>query len=332
MGIWLREAGIDSFEIFEKASAVGGTWRDNRYPGVACDVPAQYYCYPFAPNTNSDTIFAPGPRLWDYLEDMTTRFDLRRHLRLDTDIELAEWTGRDWILTTTSGETHRADIVVGAVGRLRVPRFPDIAGLSGFGGRVVHAAQWDESLQLEGKRVGLIGTGSSAVQILSALVDIVDHIDVFQRTPQWVFPWKNTDIDPEILAETRQSEEAAIRLYSEAGARFRFLSEGIITGGSAQERNAACMAALDTVKNPVLKAKLTPDYEVGCKRMVVSGTFYDDVQKPNVSLVTEGIVRVEADGVRMKDGALRPLDVIVLATGYHADSYLRPMQVKGEDG
>lgn len=332
MGIRLREMGISSFQIVEKDDSVGGTWRDNTYPGVACDVPAQYYCYPFAPNTTVKNTFATGSQLWDYFQDIATRFEIDGHIRFGVEVTDAEWVAGRWKLTTTDGEILHADIVIGAVGRLRVPHYPVIEGLDDFGGPVVHSARWDKNLSLEGKRVGIIGNGSSAVQIISATVDNVGHLDVYQRTAQWVYPWKNKEIDPEELEKARTSDSEAIRAYDRARDSFRALFEGIAAGADAEKRNAACVDALNSVKDPVLRAKLTPDYPVGCKRLVVSGTFYDAIQRPNVSVVTERIARVEREGIRMADGALRPLDIIVLATGFHADSYLRPMRVTGEDG
>lgn len=332
MAIRLKEMGISTFQILEKGQSVGGTWRDNRYPGVACDVPAQYYCYPFAPNTNVTSTFATGAQLWDYFRDVATRFGIDEHIRYNVDVTSAEWTNGEWLLATADGETIRADIVVGAVGRLRVPRFPIIEGLDEFAGPVVHSAQWDPELSISGKRIGIIGTGSSAVQIVSATVDAAAHVDLYQRTAQWVYPWHNEPIDPNELEKNRSSKTEAEHAYQKARESFQNLFEGIVTEANASARDKACMDALNAVKDPVLRAKLTPDYAIGCKRLVVSGTFYDAVQRPNASVVTESIVRVERDGIRLADGSLRPLDVLVLATGFHADSYLRPMQVKGENG
>lgn len=332
MGIRLREMGISSFQILEKADSVGGTWRDNRYPGVACDVPAQYYCYPFAPNTDVTSTFATGAQLWDYFRSIATRFEMDDHIRFGVDVVAAEWTQGAWDLRTADGETIQADIVIGAVGRLRVPRFPLIEGLEDFDGPVVHSAQWDPELSVAGKRIGIIGTGSSAVQIVSATVSEAAHVDLYQRTAQWVYPWHNVPIDPEELRRVQSSEGEAIRAYQKARESFQDLFEGIVTDANASARDTACREALDAVRDPVLRAKLTPDYAIGCKRLVVSGSFYDAIQRPNASVVTESILRIEREGIRLADGSLRPLDVLILATGFHADSYLRPMQVTGEGG
>jgi cation diffusion facilitator CzcD-associated flavoprotein CzcO len=333
MGIQLRERGLLNFTILEKATTLGGTWRDNRYPGVACDVPAHLYSFSFEPNPNWTHRFATGAQLWDYFNGVAEKYGVAAHIRYGKEVTDARLRGREWILTTADGETLAADIVVSAVGRLHHPSLPDIAGLEDFAGTLVHSAQWDPSIDLEGKRLGVIGTGSSATQITTATVDTVDRLTLFQRTAQWVWPVPNEKVPWWRRLRLKLSRSYGLRYYRELE---EFINEiGRAAKGDAaavEARNTAVREALAAVRDPELRAKLTPDYEIGCKRLVISGRFYDAVQRPNVDVVTDPILQVEPAGLRTADGVLHPLDVLVLATGFHADSYLRPMTVTGQDG
>ncbi|MET0190246.1 MAG: NAD(P)/FAD-dependent oxidoreductase [Pseudonocardia sediminis] len=331
-GIELRNRGLTDFTILEKADTLGGTWRDNVYPGVACDVPAHYYSYSFEPNPKWTHRFASGPQLWDYFHHTADKYGVTEHIRYGVEVASARWDGHAWELTTTDGERIDADVVVSCTGRLHHPSTPDIPGLDDFAGRVFHSSRWDTSVDVDGTRLGLIGTGSSATQITAALAERVGHLDLFQRTAQWIFPMHDAKIPwwrrlmLRIPAVGRRYHDSIEEWVNEIGRA--------ATGDpkAAAERRKVCEDALAQVRDPELRAKLTPDYEVGCKRLVISGTFYDAVQRPNVDVVTEKIERVEAGGVRTSDGVLHELDVLVLATGFHADAYLRPMQVTGEDG
>ncbi|NMO88253.1 NAD(P)/FAD-dependent oxidoreductase [Actinomycetospora sp. TBRC 11914] len=332
-GIELRARGLTDFTILEKADTLGGTWRDNVYPGVACDVPAHLYSFSFAPNVHPTTRFASGPQLWDYFREIAERYRVTEHIRYGTEVADARWDGSRWTVTTTTGESLVADVVVSAVGRLQQPSLPDIPGISDFRGRVFHSARWDPAADVDGARLGIVGTGSSATQMTVATAPRVAHLDLFQRTAQWIFPMDNTPI-PWWRRTLMRLVPGYARRYR-AGIK-RWVDEigRAATGDprAADERRQACVDALNTVRDPDLRAKLTPDYEVGCKRLVISGEFYDAVQRDNVEVVTAGIQRVEADGVRTTDGELHELDTLVLATGFHADAYLRPMTVTGEDG
>ncbi|WP_170860933.1 flavin-containing monooxygenase [Trujillonella endophytica] len=334
MGIGLRERGIEDFVILEKAGSLGGTWRDNVYPGVACDVPAIYYSYSFAPNTSAPMRYATGRELWSYFDSVATDRGLAGHLRYGAEVTSAAWNGTAWEVETASGERWTAGIVVGAVGRLHRPRFPDIPGMADFAGVVRHASQWDPDLDLRGVRLGVIGTGSSSVQIVSAASQQVAHLDLFQRTAQWVYPRANEPVAEAVRAEMLASPEGARKHYAAMEAESLRLGEIAVSGTAEQveARNQVIRDALAAVRDPVLRAKLTPDYDIGCKRLVISGTFYDAVQRPNVDVVTDGILRFEREGIRTTDGVLHPLDVVVLATGFHADNYLRPMRVRGAGG
>jgi cation diffusion facilitator CzcD-associated flavoprotein CzcO len=335
MGIRLLQRGHNDFTIYEKAPGLGGTWWYNRYPGVACDVPSAYYCYSFSPNTMAKNTFASGRDLYEYFRAMAEQYGVADHIVYDTEITDMRWDGAIWNLTTQTGEELQAKIVVSAVGRLHQPKYPDIEGIEDFAGTIVHSAVWNDEIDLTGQRLGVIGTGSSAVQIVSASANQVGHLELFQRTPQWIYPATNETIPEEVLAARRADINLAKARYYEIE---RELNEkitlAVVDGESefAAARAQACYDNLATVKDPVLRAKLTPSYEVGCKRLVISGTFYDAVQRPNVDVVTTGIQRIERSGIRTVDGSLHELDVIVLATGFKADSYLRPITVTGAGG
>ncbi|MCD2192040.1 NAD(P)/FAD-dependent oxidoreductase [Actinomycetospora endophytica] len=332
-GIELRNRGLTDFTILEKGDTLGGTWRDNVYPGVACDVPAHLYSFSFAPNVHPRTRFASGPELWNYFREIAERHDITGHIRYRTEVADATWDGTRWTVTTTDGETFVADVVVSGVGRLQQPSWPDIPGLADFRGRLFHSARWDPAAEIDGARLGIVGTGSSATQMTVATSSRVAHLDLFQRTAQWIFPMDNLTIPwwrralMRLLPGYARRYRAGIKRWVDEIGR-------AATGDprAAEERRQTVVDHLNTVRDPELRAKLTPDYEVGCKRLVISGEFYDAVQRDNVDVVTDGIERVETGGVRTTDGVLHELDTLVLATGFHADAYLRPMTVTGEDG
>lgn len=333
MGIKLRERGIEDFVILEKADTLGGTWRDNVYPGVACDVAAHLYVYSFAPNAGWRSRYAKGSDIWRYYHRVAEKRGLLPHIRYGKDVVSADWDGAAWQVATRDGNTLAADIVVVASGRLHHPVVPAIPGADSFAGPAFHTARWDSSLDLAGKRIGVIGTGSTATQLVSALADRVGRLSLFQRTPQWVFPVQDTPIPSWKRLEFRLFPSHASRYYHELR-RFTEARGKAATGDhqARAARDKQCHDALAGVSDPVLRAKLTPTYEVGCKRLVMSGTFYDAVQNPSVDVVTDAIEAIEPAGVRTSDGTLHALDVLVFATGFDAHAYLRPMKVTGEDG
>jgi len=333
MGMKLLERGFDNFVILEKADRMGGTWRDNVYPGVACDVPAHLYVYSFAPNPDWRSRFADGRSLWDYYHGVAEQRGVLPYIEYGKEVASAVFEDDRWRLETTDGTTYEADIVISAVGRLHHPAMPDIPGMENYAGKAMHTARWDETVDLKGKRLGLIGTGSTATQIISATVDSVSELKLFQRTAQWVYPIVNTPIPWWKRLWFRLSPEANRRFYYQLQAETA--ERGRAAVGDATQRAARdemCRKALMTVKDPVLRAKLTPDYEPGCKRLVMSQDFYEAVQKPNVEVVTQGIDHIETNGVVTKDGRRHEVDVLVYATGFDAHAFLRPMTVTGENG
>ena len=334
--IRLREAGYDDVVVYEKADRVGGTWRENTYPGLSCDVPSHFYSYSFALNPEWTHRFSPGPEILAYFEDVARRSGVDALIRFGREVVRCAFERGRWRLELSDGSTDAADFVVAATGVLHHPAHPDIAGLADFAGTCFHSARWDHGVAIAGKRVGVVGTGSSAIQIVGAIVDEVAELRLFQRTPQWVAPMENPAYTDAEKAAFRQSP-AAMQEVREAVARA--LTDGfanVLSDASSpvlQGIHDMCVAHLErSVRDPVLRERLRPSYRAACKRLIVSDRFYPAIQRPNATLVTERIERVEPPGVRTRDGVLHPLDVLVLATGFRVDSFVRPMRVTGDRG
>jgi cation diffusion facilitator CzcD-associated flavoprotein CzcO len=335
-GVKLQEAGLTDFTIYEKADTLGGTWRENTYPGIACDVPSHLYSYSFAPNPEWSHVFSPGPEIRAYLEDVARRFDVEGRIRFSTEVcDLTYEDGR-WRVETSGGGTDTADVVIAATGVLHHPKYPDIEGLEDFGGAVFHSARWDHSVALEGARVGVVGTGSTAVQIVGSIADRVGELHLFQRTPQWVLPVPNDSVSEEERARYRADRAAMQARRDELAQAFSDnFANAVVDADSMQLQilQQLCEANLEgNVADPELRERLRPDYRAACKRLVISPNFYEAIQHPNARLVTEAIERVERDGVRTRDGELHELDVLVLATGFRVDRFMRPIEVTGRDG
>lgn len=333
MGIKLLEQGHRQFVILEKDVTLGGTWRDNTYPGVACDVAAHLYTYSFARNPWWRSRYAKGKDIWRYYYSVAKRCGLLPFIRYRSAVDTAAFDGTGWNITTKDGQTFSADIVIAANGRLHHPQMPRIPGIDSFAGAAFHSSQWDHSIDLKGKRIGLIGTGSTATQIITTLAPRVSRLCVFQRTPQWVYPVKDTPIPWWQKLAFQLSADRWTRYYRQL--RDETEARGKATTGSAEARRArdqVCHDALAAIRDPELRRKLTPDYEVGCKRLVFSDGFYEAIQQPSIDLVTDAIDTVAPKGVMTKDGRLHELDILVFATGFDAHAYLRPMRITGEDG
>ena len=331
----LRAAGHEDVVVYEKASELGGTWRENRYPGLTCDVPSRFYSYSFAPNPGWSRAFAPGREIQAYFLRTAERLGLRPHLRLGAEVTDANWQDGRWQLRTVAGEEDVADVLVTATGVLHHPKLPAIPGLDTFAGTAVHSARWDPSLDLSGKRVGVVGTGSTGVQITAALAGRVGHFTLFQRTAQWVLPVPNR----RYLRSTRWVFRRVPALSGLAHRGYQALLEAILgvavvrPGWQRTAVSALARANLRVmVRDRDLRRRLTPDYAPLCKRLVMSAGFYPALQRDRAELVTEAIARVEPRGVVTADGRLHELDVLILATGFDAHAYLRPMRVTGEDG
>jgi cation diffusion facilitator CzcD-associated flavoprotein CzcO len=334
--IKLQEAGITNFAIYEKADRLGGTWRENTYPGLSCDVPSHLYSYSFEPNAEWSHRFSPGGEIQAYFEGVAERRGVLPFIRFGDPVSRLEYADGRWKLETASGHRDEVDFVIAATGVLHHPKYPDIEGLDDFEGAVFHSARWDHDVDLAGKRVGIIGTGSTAMQIVSGVVDEVAHLSLFQRTAQWVMAQDNPEYSDEEKAEFREHPETMHELHEATSRLFaQGFANAVVDADSPQMQNieAMCVANLeDNVKDAGLREALRPDYRAACKRLVISPDFYDSIQKPNAQLVTEGIERIEPGGIRTSDGELHELDVLVLATGFQVDRFMRPMDIFGRDG
>jgi cation diffusion facilitator CzcD-associated flavoprotein CzcO len=328
MGLRLQAAGIP-FTIFEKGEEVGGTWRDNRYPGLSIDVPSPLYTFAGHRHPGWRRWMPDQPEILDYHRDVATRTGLRRHIRFEQEVVAATWTGEEWEVETAAGDGGRFRVLVCASGFLHHPNVPDIEGLSSFGGELVHSARWRDEIVTEGRRVGVIGNGSTGVQLVCALAGAASHVTHFQRTPQWILPLSNFDI-PRALRRVGASDRLVDGLL--------WFADWFVGGASTREDwrrgivDRIAQAHLRTVRDPDLRARLTPPDAPLCKRPVVSTRFYRVVQREDVDVVTAAIARVVPEGVVTADGATHELDVLVLATGFAAHSYMRPIAIRGEDG
>ena len=333
--IKLDEAGLTDFTVYEKGDRVGGTWRENTYPGLACDVPSHLYSYSFALTPEWSHRFSPGPEIEALLR--AGREGPRRHplhaLRRRGH-RLHVHDGR-WHLRTASGHTDEVDVVIAATGVLHHPRYPDIEGLDSFAGAMFHSARWDHSVTIDGARVGVIGTGSTAVQIVSAITDRVEKLTMFQRTAQWIMPQENPAYTDDEKAAFRSEPEPPEDPAHQPGRGVRHLRQRrrrLAFGRDQDDRGRVPRQPRGQRARPGAAGSAPADYRAACKRLIISPNFYDAIQQPNAELVTEQIERIEPGGVRTSDGRLHELDVLVLATGFKADAFMRPMRITGRDG
>jgi cation diffusion facilitator CzcD-associated flavoprotein CzcO len=340
----LRRRGF-SFRILERAGDVGGTWRDNTYPGCACDIPSPLYSYSFAQRAGWTRLFARQPEILDYLRDFARRRRLLEHIRFDTEVTGARWDEANsiWEVTTWAGDRHVARAVVSAIGALHLPATPRLPGLDTFAGPTMHSATWDHGLDLRGKRVAVIGTGASAIQFVPRIVERVEHLTLFQRTPPWIVP----KVDALFTGRQRLLRRLApYRWYGRArlfwihesrrkgftNAAVPGAAEGDGTAGLAAAERLARSQLRRQVPDPQLRADLTPDYAIGCKRLLISSDYYPAVSRANVNLETAGIREVLPDRIVSDDGAEHPADVIIFGTGFDTQHGLAAVPVTGRDG
>ena len=341
LAIKLRESGISDITVLEKAGSIGGTWRENTYPGVACDVPSHAYTYSFEPNPDWSMHFPPGAEIFRYFDRVFHKYRIDECTRFGEAVIRCAWDGQreKWAVDTASGNRYEADLLFSATGLLHRPVYPDIPGLDSFAGAAFHSARWDHGVELAGKRIGVIGTGSSACQIIPELVALDGtEVTVFQRTAQWIVSMENRCFSEEEKRRFR-TQPWRMKLIRRQSALVYGQGTAALTSTSRFYRMVHRLTSWNarrhlarSVRDPALRARLTPDYAFGCKRVVINANFYDAIQRPNARLVTEGIGRVEPGGVRTRDGELHGLDVLVLATGFDAGAYMRPMDFTGRNG
>ncbi len=333
MGLRLLDAGVP-FTIFEKGDEVGGTWRDNRYPGLTIDVPSPIYTYAAHRHPGWRRWMPDGREILDYHRSLTFSTGLREHIALDSEVVDARWTGGRWELTTAVGERHIARVLVCATGFLHHPRSPQLPGLESFAGEVVHSARWHDDVRVRGRRVGVIGNGSTGVQLVGALSGVAEHVTLFQRTPQWILPSVNFAMPRPVRAALGVHPVVSQGLAAGIERLADWLVGGAARHPGGRRRGLAAVARLHlaTVRDRELRVRLTPPDALLCKRPVVSTRFYRAVQRADVAVVEAGIDHVVPDGIVTADGQRHELDLLVFATGFEAHAYMRPMRITGEDG
>jgi cation diffusion facilitator CzcD-associated flavoprotein CzcO len=335
MGIQLRKAGFTRFAIFEKAGGVGGTWRDNTYPGSGCDVPSHLYCFSFEPKSDWSRAYAEQPEILRYLEHCAEKYGLAPHLRLNTEIASARFDAAAglWRLVTTSGEAIAARVLVSGTGQLNRPSWPDLPGLDSFEGIKFHSARWDHDADLAGKSVAVIGTGASTVQFVPRIAPKVAKLNIFQRSPNWMIPKPDREYSrfEQFLFRHVPGWAWLYRNYLYLMLEKNFFAF-IQDSWFGKQFRKVSEKELAKIADPALRQRLQPDYPLGCKRILISNDYYPTLQLPQVETVTEPVMRVEAGAIITADGKSRPVDAIIVATGFDALTFLAPMAIEGLGG
>jgi len=336
IGIFLKKAGFHDFTIFDRENGVGGTWRTNTYPGLACDVKSHLYSFSFDLNPNWSRMWSGQPEILEYLERSAQRYDLGPHLRLNTEVTAARWDAgsRTWEVTTSSGERHRFTILVSAVGIFNRPIMPDLEELEPFSGVVMHTAQWDHSVDLTGMRVAVLGTGSTASQVLPELAEVASHVYSVQRSPTWILPKPDrayTDREKWMLAHLPLAKKFyRIRLWLRSERNISVIENG---SDKTKKFRSIALRQLETlVPDPELRERLTPDHPMGCKRLVFATDYLQALVRPNVDVVSSAARALRTHSLVTDDGSELDVDAVVCATGYAVADYLSQIEVVGEDG
>ena len=336
MGIQLKKAGIHDFVILEKAGDVGGTWRDNSYPGCACDIQSHMYSFSFEQNPNWTRSFPTQQEIWQYLRGVTDNYGLRKHIRFGFELAGARWDDDEqrWLLRSTTGEEVRAQFMVAGMGALHLPNIPKLPGLDRFQGPKFHSADWDHDFDLRGKRVAVVGTGASAIQFVPKIAPDVAELHLFQRTPPWVMPKPDHPM-PMWSRQLFRLLPFAQKLYR--GALYWMLEARAI-GFNGQPRllqlaeKIALRHMRKQVDDPGLRRKLRPDYRMGCKRVLISNDYYPAVNRDNVEVITDGVAEIREHSVVASDGTEREVDAIIFGTGFHVTDAWDGIELIGREG
>jgi len=336
MAIQLKRDGRDDFVVLEKADDVGGTWRDNTYPGCACDIQSHMYSFSFEQNPEWTRSFSPQPEIWDYLRRVTDRYGLRRHVRFGTEVTGARWDADEnrWHVTTAAGDEYVARFLVAGIGGLHIPNVPELPGIENFAGPAFHSARWDHSYDLAGKRVAVVGTGASAIQFVPRIAPAAGRLTIFQRTPPWIMPKPDHAI-PGWLKRMFRLVPGAQRTYR---ALIYWLLESRAAGfnGRPGIMKVAQRIALrhmhKAIEDPELRRKLTPDYVMGCKRVLIANDYYPALTRPDVEVVTSGIAEVRTHSIVDTAGVEHEVDAIIYGTGFHVTDAFDYVNITGVDG
>lgn len=336
MGIKLREQGITNFQILEKHDDVGGTWYANTYPGATCDIPSHFYSFSFAPNPDWSHLYSPQPEILQYIRDCVDRFGLRPHLRMGQEVSalVFDETRGLWDVRLTGGETLRARFVVNGMGGLHRPAWPDIPGRDAFRGVTMHTALWDHDFDPKGKTIAVIGSAASAIQVIPKLAKTAARVDVYQRTPNYIAP-RGDFAYSERQKRLFKRFPAWQRLYRWfIMKRLDVLLFPLVHNPKRRDMLSRRIGAYlaKAVKDPDLRRKLSPEYELGCKRILVSDDFYAALKRSNVDLITDPIDQITPAGVATVDGTERPVDAIVYATGFDIQGQFSALNVTGRAG
>lgn len=336
MAIKLREAGIEDFQILERGGDVGGTWRDNHYPGCACDVQSHLYSFSFEPNPDWTRMFARQPEIRAYLEKCADKYDLRRHIVFGANVQTARYddVSANWTVTTADGRSFKGQVLVSGMGGLSNPAMPNVKGLEKFKGKAFHSAHWDHSYDLAGKKVAVIGTGASAIQFVPQLQKLAGRVDLYQRTAPWVMPKPDREIGQieRVLYRRFPALQNAYRTAIYWALESRVLGFAVNPKLMTLVQGIARSHIRKQIQDPALRAKVTPDYTIGCKRILISNDYYPALAQDNVEVITDAIAEVRANSIVDSNGVERKVDAIIYGTGFKAQDPMPRGTVFGKGG
>lgn len=332
----LQQSNRDSFVIFERASGIGGTWRDNIYPGCACDVPSNLYSISFEPNPNWKRFYSSQPEILAYLVDLVRKHAIEKHIRYDSDIVNFEFDENHgwWKVTNRKDETVTVKMIIMAVGPFNRPQIPDFKGLKSFAGKTLHSARWDTNYDLKNKRVAVIGTGASAVQIVPAIAPEVAHLTVFQRTAAWLGTRMDGEVPPE--KQRRYRQYPIFQKFARSLLYWFLEFRGLLFTGNQRVHRYFQKLSVEKleneVKDPETRRKLTPNYKLGCKRILSSDDFYPAFDRANIALEVDPIAEITPEGILTVGGTRHKFDTIIFATGFEVADFTTDMRVVGRNG